>query len=357
MLTSVIKKDIFDTVFSGFLIRFRSSNELNLDYKTHCFYSNDFRNRLISASTISANTNINQNALSELLLAYPKDKKEQTAIANALSDVDALISELEKLIAKKQAIKTATMQQLLTGKTRLPEFALREDGTPKGYKASELGEIPEDWEVVEFGDLLDDFRNGYAFSAQGYCGSGIPIITMAQVGLSGAFQFDEEKVNRWDEHQFNKLKDFWVRNGDLLIAMTDVTPDKNLIGQMTIAKLSCIALLNQRVGLLRINPQKGDIKFFSYMSCLSIWKSYCKSVASLGVQANIGTSDIRKALVPLPEKEEQTTIATILSDMDEEIQTLQQRLNKTHQIKQGMMQELLTGKTRLIGTVRKEQAK
>jgi type I restriction enzyme S subunit len=299
----------------------------------------------LTGSTIK---NLGLGTIRSTCVGIPENIKEQTAIANALSDVDALISELEKLIAKKQAIKTATMQQLLTGKTRLPEFALREDGTPKGYKASELGEIPEDWEVVEFGDLLDDFRNGYAFSAQGYCASGIPIITMAQIGLSGAFQFDEEKVNRWDEHQFNKLKDFWVRNGDLLIAMTDVTPDKNLIGQMTIAKLSCIALLNQRVGLLRMNPQKGDIKFFSYMSCLSIWKSYCKSVASLGVQANIGTSDIRKALVPLPEKEEQTSIAAILSDMDEEIQILQQRLNKTRQIKQGMMQELLTGKTRLI---------
>lgn len=80
--------------------------------------------------------------------------KEQTAIANALSDVDALISELEKLIAKKQAIKTASMQQLLTGRTRLPQFAFREDGTPKSYKQSELGEIPEDWEVIPLSSLL-----------------------------------------------------------------------------------------------------------------------------------------------------------------------------------------------------------
>src|SRR5690606_32938547 len=78
---------------------------------------------------------------------------EQTAIANALSDVDALINSLEKLIAKKQAIKTATMQQLLTGKTRLPQFATHPDGTPKGYKQSELGEIPEDWDAIKMGDL------------------------------------------------------------------------------------------------------------------------------------------------------------------------------------------------------------
>ena len=82
--------------------------------------------------------------------ALPRNSSnEQTAIANALSDVDALIQELEKLIAKKQAIKTATMQQLLTGRTRLPQFAHHLDGRKKGYKPSELGEIPEDWDVGE----------------------------------------------------------------------------------------------------------------------------------------------------------------------------------------------------------------
>ncbi|HAY4754588.1 TPA: restriction endonuclease subunit S, partial [Escherichia coli] len=127
----------------------------------------------------------------------------------------------------------------------------------------------------------------------------------------------------------------------------DVTPDKNLIGQMTIAKLGGIALLNQRVGLLRLKNEIAYTGYFSFLSCLPVWKTYCKGVASLGVQANIGTSDIRKAKVPLPSIKEQTAIASILSNMDAEIQALEQRLGKTRQIKQGMMQELLTGKTRL----------
>jgi type I restriction enzyme S subunit len=131
-LTTVVMSDLMDTVYSGFLIRFRTDNQLVIEFKKHCFYEESFRNRVICASTISANTNINQDSLKDIYLVYPSSKKEQTAIANALSDVDALISELEKLIAKKQAIKTATMQQLLTGRTRLPQFALREDGTPKG---------------------------------------------------------------------------------------------------------------------------------------------------------------------------------------------------------------------------------
>lgn len=304
----------------------------------------DFIKRITAGSTI---THLYQKDFVNFEFIAPT-KEEQTAIATALSDVDALITGLESLIAKKQAIKTATMQQLLTGKTRLPQFAHHPDGTPKGTQQTELGEIPEDWGVVEFGSVLKEFRNGYAFSASGYASTGTPIITMAQIGLSGSFQFDISKVNKWDSLQYDLLKDFWVRDGDLLIAMTDVTPDKNLIGQMTIAKLDGIALLNQRVGLLRLKNEIAYSGYFNFLSCLPVWRAYCKGVASLGVQANIGTSDIRKAKVPLPPIKEQSAIAQVLSDMDEEIQTLQTRLSKTQHIKQGMMQQLLTGKVRLV---------
>src|SRR5690606_24440646 len=154
-LTAVITDNLLETVFSGFLIRFRSDgNLLDLGFKKYCFNANYFRKQVISNSTVSANTNINQEVLKKLELIFPKKLEEQQKIATALSDIDALISELEKLIEKKQAIKTATMQQLLTGKTRLPEFALREDGTPKGYKDSELGQIPEDWEIYPLRSLL-----------------------------------------------------------------------------------------------------------------------------------------------------------------------------------------------------------
>ncbi|WP_166185657.1 restriction endonuclease subunit S [Providencia sp. M-8] len=218
---------------------------------------------------------------------------------------------------------------------------------PAGYKQTEVGVIPEDWEVVEFGSALKEFRNGYAFSASGYASTGTPIITMAQIGLSGSFQFDISKVNKWDSEQQDSLKEFWVRDGDLLIAMTDVTPDKNLIGQMAIAKLDGIALLNQRVGLLRLKNEIAYSGYFSFLSCLPVWKTYCKGVASLGVQANIGTSDIRKAKVPLPTVKEQTAIANALSDVDALISELEKLIAKKQAIKTATMQQLLTGRTRL----------
>lgn len=124
--------------------RFRA--EYNSAYFSFLFNSQQGRLRLKELETGTTMKHINVGDLLNFVVAYPPDKVEQTAIANVLSDTDELIDALEQLIAKKQAIKTATMQQLLTGRTRLPQFALRPDGTPKGYKSSELGQIPEDWE-------------------------------------------------------------------------------------------------------------------------------------------------------------------------------------------------------------------
>lgn len=118
-LTCVIKKDLEDTVFSGFIIRYRENGKLTTDFKEYCFYSNDFRNRLIASSTVSANTNINQEALKSLKLSYPESKTEQDKIAQTLIDMDAEIELLETQLSKYKMLRTGIMQNLLTGKKRL----------------------------------------------------------------------------------------------------------------------------------------------------------------------------------------------------------------------------------------------
>ena len=118
-LTSAIQCDLPDTVFSGFLIRFRDNGRLNLAFKTYCFYEAKFRQSLIASSSVSANTNINQDALKGLSIKIPKTKDEQAAIAEVLSDMDAEITALEQKRDKTKLIKQGMMQELLTGKTRL----------------------------------------------------------------------------------------------------------------------------------------------------------------------------------------------------------------------------------------------
>ncbi len=258
----------------------------------------------------------------KLPIIVPPSIKEQTAIASALSDADRLITGLEKLIAKKRNIKQGAMQQLLQPK--------------------------EGWEVKKLGEVIINFQNGYGFSAIGYVKSGIPIITMAQIGLDGSFNFDEAKVNFWKPEDFSVLKNFHIKNGNLIIAMTDVTPEKNLIGRMAIVKTNQTLLLNQRVGLLRLDNTKVNAYFLKTLSNMRSWRTYCIGSASLGVQANLGTKDILNGEFSLPNIDEQNKISNILSDMDAELSALEQKLEKYKKIKLGMMQELLTGKTRLI---------
>ncbi|MBD2143016.1 restriction endonuclease subunit S [Anabaena sp. FACHB-1250] len=275
--------------------------------------------------------NVNAGSLKLMPIIIPP-LAEQKAIAHALSDVDNLITAIDQLITKKRNLKQGTMQELLTGKKRLPGFSGK-------------------WEVKKLGELINSLQNGYGFSARGYIRVGIPIVTMAQIGLDGSFQFDESKVNFWTSSEFESLKNYHLKYGDVIIAMTDVTPSKNLIGRMCQVNRRETFLLNQRVGLLRIDREKINPLFLVALSNLSNtkgWRDYSKSVASLGVQANISTKDILNGTIKIPTIEEQKAIAEILTDMDKEIEALEKKRDKYKTIKQGMMQELLTGKTRII---------
>jgi type I restriction enzyme S subunit len=270
---------------------------------------------------------ISKNNLSSVCIPVPS-LEEQTAIANALSDVDALISELEKLIAKKQAIKTATMQQLLTGRTRLPQFALREDGTPKGTKPSELGEIPEDWEVVTLG-TASSFINGRAYSLHEWENSGTPVIRLQNL------------TGRGDEYYYSNLQlpeKQYCKSGDLLFMWSAtfgpvIWRGPKAIYHYHIWKIACEVGYGQSYLFYLLDDMTEKLK---------------RSSSSGGTMLHVTKEKMESTKAAFPSYEEQTAIATILSDMDAEIQALEQRLGKTRQIKQGMMQELLTGKTRLI---------
>jgi type I restriction enzyme S subunit len=218
-----------------------------------------------------------------------------------------------------------------------------------GYKQTELGIIPEEWHVCSVAQVINGFRNGFAFKSDGYVSSGIPIVTMAQVGLDGKFNFSEDIINHWPESKAALLSDFQLFKGDVIIAMTDVTPQKNLIGRMTEVTEIGPLLLNQRVGLIRVNYEKVNSCFLRAFSNSPSWRSYARAVASLGVQANIGTKDILAGKLPLPPLPEQRVIAAALSDVDELLGGLDRLIAKKRDLKQAAMQQLLTGQTRLPG--------
>lgn len=296
------------------LIRF-DKREIHSKFVAYFLSSENVQKLFKGTADQGAKAGMNLDAVRKIRAAIPS-KPEQTAIANALSDVDTLINELEKLIAKKQAIKAATMQQLLTGRTRLPTFALREDGTQKGYKQSELGEIPEDWEALFLCDLCN-LKSGLG-------------ITAKNIDASGIYPCFSGNGLRGYTNSFTHDGSFALigRQGALCGNVQYVT------GKIFASEHALVA-----TPLNTVHPKWLAI----YLERMNL-NQYSESSAQPGLSAE----KLRILKIIVPTEIEQTAIAIILSDMDAGIQTLQQRLNKTRQIKQGMMQELLTGRIRLV---------
>ncbi|MEJ5208143.1 restriction endonuclease subunit S [Denitratimonas sp. CY0512] len=271
------------------------------------------------ASVGSTMINLNQATLSGLNIQIPPIE-EQDAIATALSDMDALLDGLDRLIVKKRAIKQATMQQLLTGQTRLPGF---------------WGE----WEVKRLGDLGIFMK-----------GSGVRK-DEAQSGVLPCIRYGELYTHHHDViRSFNSYiskevaqSATRIRAGDILFACSGETKEE--IGKCAVFIDDEEAYAGGDIVILRLS--EADPMFMGY---------YCNTPNLVSQKASFGQGDAvvhisAKALaeieVYIPEEEEQAAIATILSDMDTEITSLETRRTKTRALKQAMMQELLTGRTRL----------
>jgi len=220
---------------------------------------------------------------------------EQRAIAAALSDVDALISALYKLISKKRAVKTAAMQQLLTGQQRLPGFN---------------GE----WEMRRLGDIAP-LQRGFDLPNSMLKKGGYPVV--------------------YSNGILNHHTDFMVEGPGV------VTGRSGTIGKVSYVEEDYWP----HNTALWVTDFKGNSPKFIY----HLYKSI--GLDRFGTGSGVPTlnrNDVHAFSVSVPSSEEQTAIAAVLSDMDAEIEALEARREKTRRIKQGMMQELLTGRTRLV---------
>lgn len=246
---------------------------------------------------------------------------EQQAIATALSDVDALIASLDKLIAKKRDIKQATMQQLLTGKTRLEGFS---KSAKKSYKQTEVGEIPVDWEVKKLKEVADFFD-----------GRRRPISERDRTKMRGEYPY----------YGASGIVDYvndYIFDEELILLGED---GENILSRSCrlAFRVSGKIWVNNHAHVLK--PKEDiDIGFLTeYLESLD-YEQYNTGTA----QPKLNKRVCSEIPVFLPSFPEQTAIATVLSNMDAEIIALEKKSDKTRALKLGMMQELLTGKTRLL---------
>jgi type I restriction enzyme S subunit len=312
-LTALIKFDLKDTVFSGFLIRFRDEGLLDIDFKKHCFYGTYFRNSVIACSTVSANTNINQESIKRLSLIFPPTLTEQKAIATALSDVDELISKLEKLIEKKKAIKQGAMQQLLT-----PNY---------------------NWTTKTTLELCEKLWIGLVTTmTSNYVKQGVPLVRNSDIKVNrfktDLINLEENFANIHKSRAFQEEDVATVHTGD--VGTSAVVP-KWLDGAHG------FATINSRLKRNIISPW-----YYSYYLNSPLLKNQLKEVITGDGRSNLNLYDFVNLKISFPTLIEQNTIVEILTTMDIEIEELVNKKSKYFLLKQGMMQELLTGKTRLI---------
>lgn len=252
------------------------------------------RNKMLELAIGTTFLEISKSALQSIEVIIPADIIEQTAIAGALSDVDSLISSLQKLIEKKKAIKQGAMQELLTGKKRLPGF----------YR---------EWRIVQIGETLSIGHGQSQKTVENRFGKYPILATGGCIGYANDFLWDKPSVligrkGTIDKPQYADYP-FW-----------------------TIDTLFYTKIFDGY-----------DAKFIYYKFCMIDWQQYNEAS---GVPS-LNATTIENLQIIVPEKDEQQAIAQLLSDIDSEIEQLEKKLVKYQQIKQGMMQELLTGRIRL----------
>jgi type I restriction enzyme, S subunit len=311
-------------VFGGFVIRGRFNvDAFDKTYVGYALRAPVVRSQIISQGQGAIRANIGQSNLKRILIPVPP-KFEQQDIGQALSDVDELLRALDALIAKKRAVKQATMQQLLTGKARLSGFS-------------------GDWETISLGELFE-FKNGLNKS-KSFFGHGTPIVnymdvfrysTLKPSMLEGRVQLTRQEIHNFD-----------IRKGDVFFTRTSETTDE--IGTAAVMIEDAPDTVFSGF-VLRGRPKRSRI--------FNIFKAYCfasKSVrdqivatASYTTRALTNGKLLSQVFLSLPQEAEQIAISQTLSDIDAEIAALEARRDKTRAIKQGMMQQLLNGRIRLV---------
>lgn len=323
-MSSVLLDDIDDCVFSGFVLRGRPKNDMFVpEYCKYCFTTEAIRSAIIMGCTYTTRALTNGTQLSAIEIVVPP-KPEQEAIAKSLTEIDDLISSLEKLITKKKAIKQGTMQELLTGKRRLPGFSGE-------WETRTLHEISNEMVDGPFGSNLK--TEHYTTERQ------VRIIQLSNIGEAG-----------WNNA--NVKYTTFIHAAELQRCI--VQPGSILIAKMMPAGRAIICPDNEKSYILgsdvvKVVPNSSvDSRYLVYATKSRFYLDQIADDTQGSTRARTSVSKLRKTAILFPEKDEQIAIADILSEMDMEIAALEGKIAKYRQIKQGMMQQLLTGKIRLV---------
>jgi type I restriction enzyme, S subunit len=249
---------------------------------------------------------------------------EQRAIAEVLIDVDELLAGLDRIITKKRDLKQATMQQLLTGQTRLPSFHA-------------------EWEVVNVGETATKVGSGITPTGgeSVYKSEGRPFLRSQNVGWGTLLLEDVAFI---DDAIHSTFADTEIKSDDVFLNITGASIGRSSVADRRVEGGN----VNQHVCIIRTDQRRLIPRFLNYVMLSTIGQRQIDSFQAGGNRQGLNFAQVRSIRLQLPSLPEQTAIAEVLWDMDVELEKLEQRREKTRGLKQAMMQELLTGKTRLV---------
>lgn len=321
-----------DVVFDSHLIKATPKSEL-VDSKylyLNCT-SKVARNYFVSVSKSAIMTTIDQQGIRNCPVLLPP-RQEQKNISTVLADTDNLIQATEQLINKKQLIKTATMQNLLTGKIRLAEF------DTKKTKPSELGEIPSDWDVVKLKEITQVKSGGTpSTNSSDFWNGNINWCTPTDIT-----KLQGRKYLAKTQRTISQLG-LQFSSAEVLPIGSIVMTSRATIGECAIT--TTLMTTNQGFKNFICHDEVYN-EFLYYL--LGTQKQRFINLCSGSTFLEISTTQVQNFSIVIPKsKKEQIAIANILMDIDKELGILNQRLTKLNDIKQGLMQDLLTGKIRL----------
>jgi type I restriction enzyme S subunit len=277
---------------------------------------------------------ISKTAIGDTVIKYPS-YKEQEKIVESLSGVDDLIATLDEAIAKKRQIKEGLMQQLLTGIQRV-------DGHHSEFVQSEVGVIPKDWRLTKLNEVIEDINDGpfgsnlkrehYTLDHE------VRIVQLGNVGEDG---WNDDNVKYTTFGHAKTLKRCIIPYGSVIIA-------KMMPAGRAIICPNKDPMYIQGSDVIKVKFSSGlDNNFFVYYTKTRSYLDQIDSSLQGSTRARTNISKIKSLLIPLPTIEEQKKIVEVLSSADNDLISLVSLQAKYRLIKQGMMQELLTGKTRL----------
>jgi type I restriction enzyme S subunit len=300
--------------------RISDFNSLINGYFFFLYFSNHFYSRIMQMTAKSSVDSVRREMIARMPIPLPPKMAEQEAIAEALSDADALIESLEQFLAKKRHLKQGAMQELLTGKKRLPGFS-------------------DEWKAKRLLEVCRLIVDGTHFTPH-YVDSGVAFYSVEN--LTANDFVNTKFISRTAHIELSKR--YRVERGDILLTRIGSIGDTKLIDWDVDASIYV------SLALLKTNE---DIDA-RYLHCYSKSRQFIRDLEDRSLMnaspKKINMGEIGEVPIIMPSLDEQVAIATVLSDMDTEIATLETKLTKARQLKQGMMQELLTGRIRLVST-------